>query len=174
MDADERIAVQQREHAKLQRQFDELRTKVEKDTTTSEVKNRESTVHPAFDKFRFDGKLGNEDQELMLDEMMWKRATAKFDEYEGQGIALTPQIVEREFKKMQVTLSSMIKEKAEAKATESLEKRKVAATENAQKKVRSGFTRSKEEDEAHAALATGDMRSFFGNISKYGKHFKNG
>lgn len=173
MDFEEKLAAEQRERAKLQKRIEESEKKIGADKEAAELRNQEAIVHPAFDKFRFEGKLGNEDQELMLDEMMWKRATAKFDEYKEQGIALTPSIVEREFKAMQVALSSMIKQKADTKAAAALEKRKIAATENAQRRVASGMGTSKEEREAHEALATGDMRSFFGNIGKHGKFFRN-
>ncbi len=169
MEFEERLATEQKARQKIEKEMESFKESITKDKTAAEEKVRESVVNPAFDKYRFDGKLGNDEQELMLDEMMWTRAGKALDEYSAQGIPLTPALVEREFKKMQVALASMVKAKVDKQVTETLEKKKVAATESAQRKVTQGFKRGKDEEEGRNLLASGDIRGFFSNFGKYTK-----
>lgn len=173
MDLEEAQHKKDAEIAALAKKMADLEQNVKTEREQAETAKLEATVHPAFDKYRFEGKLGSEADELLLDEMMWSRATKQFDEYKAQGVALTPELIEREFKRQNVALSKLIKQQAEDKASKVIERKKADATEHAQRRVKQGMSSSKEEKEARDMLANGDTMGFFRNIGKYGKYFKN-
>lgn len=151
--------------SKLEQRIKELEGNLTNTLTAAETQKMESVVHPAFDKFRFAGKLGSAEDEAMFDEMMWNRATKVFDSYREQGIALTPDLVEKEFKKQSVAMSRLVKTQVNDKVSKVIENKKDRAMETVQRQAVRGMTQSKEDKEARDMLVNGNISGFFKKFS---------
>ena len=162
MDFEEQLVKEKAERLQLAQKFEELQGNVNKTAAETEVKRRESMVHPVFDKYSFEGKLGNDDDEYMLNEMMWTRAGRKLDEYETSGVPLSKELVEKEFKAQHVAISRVIKKQAEEKAASAVNKQRDNATQSAQTRVSQSMnSMTTSQKSAMDELNKGNLRGFF-------------
>lgn len=129
-----------------------------------------SRVHPTFEKYRFDGKLGDEATEDMFDQMLWNTAMANLKPYEEKGLEITRQLVDKEFRNVSAALSKRINMQAEKKATKAVEQKKTEATENAQSATNAAYKKGGSLGaEARDLINKGDFKSLISNWGKYGK-----
>jgi len=157
--------------ADLEKRLEDTLKKVETERETAERLNTESLLHPAFSRFGFDGKLGSPEDEHMLNEMLWTRATGALDELQASGVAITKDTVEQQFKKYALAISRITRKEGEKRAETVIAQKKQEAKASVQKALSSKMReQTDEEREAHQALGT-DVRGFFRNFGKYGKYF---
>jgi hypothetical protein len=138
MDLEERLTNERREREKLARQVEDNLKKAQEKEETASMKALESIVHPAFDKHRFAGKLGDEIVEARLDQAVWDQALKRLEDYPDD-ISLTPSIVEKEFKEVANSFRKIINKQAEQKAQKVVTNKKVAAQEAAAAKAMNGY-----------------------------------
>lgn len=163
--------VAERETAKLRQENEEFRKRVESDREAAEMRSLESRIHPSFERHRFAGKLGNTDDEHLFDSALWQLSLKRLEPYEDQGLDITPELVEREFRSVAATLRKRINVQAEKVASKAVEKQKQAATENAQAKAMSGFRGNKLGEEAAEKIRGGDLTGLLKNWGKFGSVF---
>lgn len=169
MDAEELARSKDSAIQKMEARLKEMEAKQEQNLVLAEQQKMEAMTYPAFDKFRFTGKVGDQEAATTLDEMMWTKATRAFDEYASQGVNITPEVVEREFKRLHGLLSRTIKQEAEKKVSSTIEQKKASALGMAQKQMTNAMTSKSYGQKAQDALNQGDIKSFFRNITRKSK-----
>lgn len=170
-EAKEKAAARDAELERIRKENEEFRNSVLAEKEQASLKSLESTVHPAFDRYRFADKLGDADTELMFDEMLWNNALKRLEPYEEKGVPLTADLVEKEFKAVATALRKRINVQAEKKAANAVEQKKREATENAQAAVSAGYRSPNVSQEAMKLASEGNIGAIFKNWSKYGKAF---
>lgn len=168
----ERLEQLERELSKQRTESEAREKRIVEERETAELRSLESTVHPVFEKHRFDGKLGSSDDEAMFDEMLWNTALKRLKPFEDQGTPMTRELVDREFRMVAAALRKRIGVQAEKKAAAVVDQKKQEATENAQASTVAAYKKGGATAEAHALLNKGDFKSLFSNWGKYGKAIK--
>lgn len=163
----------QKELERIRRENEEFKTKMQQEKEQAELAAIESRVHPVFDRYRFADKLDSADDEQMFDEMLWTSAIKRLEPYEEQG-ALTPEIIEREFRAVASSIRNRIGLQAEKKASKVIEQKKKEATENVQAKVMSGYKKGGAAEEARNLINDGNITGLLKNWGKYGSLFNGG
>lgn len=139
MDLEERLASERKEREKLARQVEDNLKKASEKEEISSMRALESIVHPAFDKHRFAGKLGDEVVETQLDQAVWDQALKRLEQY-PDNFDLTPALVEKEFREVSNAFRKIINKQAEQKAQKVVASKKVAAQEAAAAKAMKGYS----------------------------------
>lgn len=162
----ERLEYVERELVKQRRENEDREKRIVEERETAELRSTEATVHPVFEKYRFDGKLGSEDDEAMFDEMLWNTALKRLKPFEDQGVAMTKELVEREFRTVASSLRKRINVQAEKRAAAVVNQKKQEATENAQASTVGAYKRGGATAEANDMLNKGDFAGFFRSFGK--------
>lgn len=178
---DEKQALEAREMAdknareldKMRRENTSFREKIEKEREAAEYSSMESKVHPSFEKWRFSGKLGDPNDEHMFDDMLWNTALRKLAPYEEQGVAVTPEMIDKSFSETSRALRKRISGYGEKVAARTVEKKKEVATEQVQSAVRSGYkgAGNKAGQEARDLLNKGDIQGLLSGWGTFGSAF---
>ena len=169
MDAEEALRSKDSTLQKMEARIKQMEEAQNTNMAVAETQKMEAMVYPQFDKFRFTGKVADEEAAETLDTMMFERATKAFDTYASQGVMITPEVVEREFKRLHGLLSRTIKQEAEKKVSSTIEQKKNNALGNAQTQMNSAMTSKSYGQKAQDALNNGDIKSFFRNITRKAK-----
>ncbi len=160
-----------RENAETRQENEKFKQEVVRERETAEMRAMESRVHPVFDKYRFADKLGDSHDEHMFDEMLWNSALKRLEPYEEQGLDITPELVEREFRSVASAIRKRIGIQAEKKATRTVDQKKQEATENVQAKVMSGYRSGGAAKEARDMLNSGNTLGLLKGFGKYKEFF---
>lgn len=171
LEAQERADRTSKELDKIRKEQEEFKKQVMSEREQSEEKALESKVHPVFDKYRFADKLGDAQDELMFDKMLWNSALERLEQYEAQNVSITPELIDKEFRTVASTIRKRINVQAEKKAGKVVEQKKREATENVQAKVMSGYKTGGAAQEARDLMNKGDLTSILKGWGKYGSLF---
>lgn len=164
---------QARELEKIRKENEEFKKQVSTERETAEMRALESRVHPTFEKYRFADKLGDANDEHMFDEMLWNSALKRLEPYEEQGLDISPELVEKEFRAVATAIRKRIGNLAEKKASRTIDQKKQEATENVQSKVMNGYkSGSNSAREAKDLLNSGNLTGLMKQWGKYGKLFQ--
>ena len=165
----ERVA---RTASKRDKELEELREQMEKQREDTELRQIQSRVNPAFDRYRFAGKLGDADAEHTLDEMLWNTALRRLEPLEERyGADIPSHLVEREMRSAAVRIRKLIGKQSEKQVKRTVEKKKQEATEQVQTQVSRGRNISNTESEARDLIKNGNLSAVLTNWGKYGKIF---
>lgn len=173
-------ALEAREHAqrsskeleRIRKENEDFRKQMTETKETAELRSLESRVNPVFDKYRFADKLGDAHDEQMFDEMLWNSALKRLEPYEEQGLEITPDLVDREFRNVAAALRKRIGVQAEKKAARVVDQKKQEATENVQAKVMSGYKTGGVQKEAKDLIDSRNLTGLLKNWGKYGGVFR--
>jgi len=165
----ERLEKLERDHQKLREENETFKKSVAEKEESAALRSTEATVHPVFEKYRFADKLGDENDEAMFDEMLWNTALKRLKPYEDQGLELSRELVDREFRQVASALRKRINVQAEKRAAAAVTQKKQEATENAQASTMSAYKKGGARAEAQDLINKGDFRNLFSNWGKYGK-----
>lgn len=169
----ERLEQLEKQLAKQEKEGQSREERVKAERQAAEIETLKSRVHPSFEKYRFDGKLGDEATEDMFDQMLWNTAMSNLKPYEEKGLEITREMVEKEFRNVSTTLSKRINMQAEKRATKAVEQKKTEATENAQSATNAAYKKGGSLGaEARDLINKGDFKSLISNWSKYGKSLR--
>jgi hypothetical protein len=158
MDLEERLATERKEREKLTRQVEDNLKKAQEKEEASGMLALESKVHPAFDKHRFAGKLGDAGVEVQLDQAVWDQALKRLEQY-PESFELTSAVIEKEFRDVSNAFRKIINKQSEQKVQKVIANKKVAAQEAAAAKVMRGYS---PKTSPNAEKFKSDMRS--GNL----------
>lgn len=123
------------------------------------TRSLESRLHPAFDRYRFAGKLGDDLVEHQLDETVWNQATKRLSEYPDD-VELTQALVDREFRAVSQNLQKVINVQAEKKVQKTVDKKKAEAANTAQVTAKRGLSEnSTAKDKFINSIKDGDILS---------------
>jgi len=167
MDLEDQIRALQDKLDKQNAEFEERVTKAQQNMEEAELRSLESKINPAFDRYRFAGKLGDPDAEHMMDEMLWTRTLTKLDDYED----LTPEIIRKEFKAISEALNKVVNKQVSTKQKETAKERKRIAKNTAQVQTRRGHIDNDTKREVANKIKSGNYVDVFKNWGKFGKLF---
>ncbi len=162
----------ERELAKMRRENEEFRKSMETKNEETQLESLKTRVGPVFNKYRFADKLGNEEDEQLFDEMLWNSALKRLEPFEEQGLEITSEMAEREFRTVATALRRRVEAQANKKAARNTEQKKREATENVQMKVKSGYKQGGVRDEARDLINQGNLTGLLKGWSKYGSVFQ--
>jgi len=170
-EAKEQDSRRQRELDRIRKENEDFKKSVQAEREAAEMKVLESTVHPAFDRYRFADKLGDADTEQMFDQMLWDSSLKRLEQYEERKVPITADLVEQEFKAVATALRKRINVQADKKAARAVEQKKQEATENVQAAVSSGYRNTSLQKEASDMLKNGNLTGLLKQWNKYGSVF---
>lgn len=171
LEAQERADKTAKELEKIRKEQEEFKKAVMSEKEQAEERAMESKIHPVFDKYRFADKLGDAQDEHLFDKMLWTSAMERLEQYETEGLAVTPELIDKEFRAVATSIRKRINVQAEKKAGKVVEQKKREATENVQAKVMSGYKTGGAAGEARDLMNKGDLTSLLKGWGKYGKLF---
>lgn len=166
------------ERLELQEKLERLESQNKKVTTEAQKRQEElqrqqeavqrerleSSIHPAFEKYRFAGELGDAALEARLDKAIWTDAMDALAEIEeSQGAqAITPQVASRVFKEVAESIKKAVQVQSKKEAAAASEQRKVAAqTKVAQKTQTVAQSKQSGHEEFKEALNKGSFTDMF-------------
>lgn len=156
-----------KDYERLQKDNEKFKKEVTEQRESAELKEIQSRVHPTFDKYRFAGKLGDVQDEHMFDEMLWTTSLNRLKQYESEGLELSPELIDREMRAVQSAIRKRISVAADKKVSNVLNQKKQEATENVQAKIKSGYSKSSDEDKLKQHLKSGNTDAIFKNWSSF-------
>ena len=124
---------ERRELEALRRERDEFLKQAEQERKSSEAARTTAMIEPAFNKYRFAGKLGNADREHVLDRMVWRDAREELSALVENGTELTPALVEREFRKAAAALGETVRDRTKLAEKKRISQKRKQAAEHIQK-----------------------------------------
>lgn len=157
MQIEEQLQKERRERERLEKQVNESLKKAEAEREMAQQKALESKLHPAFDKYRFAGKLNNPVVEEQYDRAVWNLTLSRLEEL-PEDVELTTQLIDKEFRTVASNFRSALQQQAEKKASQVVAQKRV----NAQEKVASQAVNGMKSNAAVEAFK-GDIRS--GNLT---------
>ena len=157
----ERLEHLEREHQRLRSEGEEREKRISLEREAAELQNMESRVHPSFEKYRFEGKLGSAEDEDMFDEMLWNTALKRLKPYEEKGVEITKELVDQEFRTVASALRKRVGAAAEKKAAQVVDQKKREATENVQASTMNAYSKGGAAAEAQDMIKRGDFFSLF-------------
>ena len=166
LEAQERSEKQNRELEKLRREQEELREQMSARQEAAELAELQSVVNPAFDKYRFAGKIEDASQAQDLDEMVWARGKAQLAKYEDQGLSVTPEIADKVFRSVSNRLRKIVNVESDKRADRKVRKVKENALESVQKKTQRGMARNDDNEAAKDLIKKGDYSGFFKSFGR--------
>jgi hypothetical protein len=100
----------------------------------AEIKSLESKLHPAFDRYRFAGKLNDPIAEQRLDKALWSQAMESLEAV-PENVEITQAMIEKEFRKAAAEFSSAVNKQVNQKVQKVIRTTKEDATRKAQATV---------------------------------------
>ena len=139
MDLEDKLSIERKEREKLTRHVEDTLKKSQQNEESASMMSLEALVHPAFDKHRFAGKLGDEVAEARLDKAIWDQALRQLEEY-PEGVTITQGLVDKEFRDISNSFRKVINRQVQAKTTAAIANKKVVAQESAAARATSAFS----------------------------------
>jgi hypothetical protein len=171
LERDERLAKLERELSRSKEESASREKRIAEEREAAQVSELQSQVNPLFEKYRFDGKLGDAEDEALFDETLWNTAMARLKPYEEKGVQITRELVDSAFRETAARLRKRLGGVAEKKVAATVEKKKQEATEAAQTATSNAYARGGARAEAEGLLASGNFKSLLSNWGKYGSSF---
>lgn len=138
-DARQAQTLKDRELEQLKKEMNEIREQNVQARDESELRSLESQIHPAFDKYRFSGKLGSPQEEHMLDKMLWNTAMTNLEEYPDD-TDITPEVIQKEFSAVSQSIRKLINKQVDTAVTKTVDQKKKNAMEQAQMQTLKGYS----------------------------------
>jgi hypothetical protein len=136
----DRKAVSQKERIR-QKEMEELRAKLEE----ADEKETRALITPAFERYRFKGKLGDEVAEHHFDQAVWMQALSNLEKLDDSEI--TADVIDREFERVSSAFARAAKQQASKATKQAVEtKKRQAKTQAAVSAMKGVNTESKEKD----------------------------
>lgn len=141
--------------------------KASQEKEAAELSVLQGSANSVFEKYRFDGQLGDAADEQLFDEMLWNSTMNRLKPYEDQGVELSRELIDKEFRTVATQLRKRINVQAEKKAAAVVEQKKKEATESVQNSTMSAYKQGGAAKEASDLIGKGDFASLFRNWGKY-------
>lgn len=127
----------------------------EKEFQTS-LRELESKLHPAFDRYRFAGKLGDAATENLYDEAIWGKVKERLAEYPDD-LELSQAIIDKEFRTVANAFKKHIKIQTEKQVKNTVAKRKSETAQRAQVAAKKGLKGSSAQRQMLQKLREGNL-----------------
>lgn len=123
----------------------------------------ESKLTPAFDRYRFSGKLSDPVVESQLDTAIWTQVTERLSEYPDE-VELTQALIDKEFRTVANNFKKIINTQTEKKVKATIDKKKTEATKKAQLVAKKGLSDSSHKRKFVSDIKSGNIGSAFADI----------
>lgn len=136
IEAEEQYSESNKEAARLKKRLDQFeREQAERESKATQAELA-SNVNPAFNSVRFAGKLGDEDLEHDMDDMLWTKSINKLAQLEESGTKITKAHADKVFNFYANKFNKLVKVQADKVADKTIKSKKQDAQFKAQKSVR--------------------------------------
>lgn len=159
----EKLEAESREREKLLRQMQEREERTNKQAEEADRQQLRATITPAFEKYRFEGKLGDAEAEASLDDAIWFKALTHLEELPDE-VEITDRLVDKVFKEVSSKYRTIFKSQTTKKVKKAVANQKKAAGEKAAIKAMKGIKSTKKQDEFRDQMKTGDWGSALASV----------
>lgn len=156
---EERLAKLEGEKARESKARKDLEEKVTGERQLAEQKSLQSVVNPIFDKYRFSGKLGDEESEYYYDKALWRETLDNIEQLPEESI--NREVIENEFKKVAGAYRKVINRQVEDKTKKVIETKKQAASESAAVRAMGGMKTTPAVEEFNKSINSGNISDAF-------------
>jgi hypothetical protein len=140
---------------------EEFQKQIEEREAQAELQKLESKLHPAFDRYRFAGKLGDTATENLYDEAIWSKVKERLAEYPDT-LELNQAAIDKEFRTVASMFRKHIKTQTEKQVKKTVEKKKTETAQRAQVAAKKGLSGSTQQKRMLDSLRKGDLSSALG------------
>lgn len=140
---------------------EEFQRQIEEKEAQAELQKLESKLHPAFERYRFAGKLGDSATENLYDEAVWGKVKERLGEYPDT-LELTQAVIDKEFRTVSNMFRKHIKSQTEKQVKKTVEKKKTETAQRAQVAAKKGLSGSTQQKKLLESLRSGDLSSALG------------
>jgi len=123
----------------------------------ADAKSMEAMIHPAFDRYRFSGKLGDAVAEQAYDEALWGRVRDKLASY-PDNVDITQATIDREFREAAMVFKKVMAVQTENKVKSTIENKKADAASRVQTVAKKGLTNTSEKQKFVNDMKSGNIR----------------
>lgn len=124
-----------------QKQYEEMQARLQQ----AEEKETQAMIMPAFERYRFKGKLGDEVAEHHFDQAVWMQALSNLEQLEDHQI--TPDVIDKEFSRVSSAFARAAKQQATKATKQAVEtKKREAKTQAAVSAMKGADIQNKEKD----------------------------
>ncbi len=160
LDMEEKAKVYEQQLAAEKGKREEFERKMAEKEEQTALKSLESRLHPAFDRYRFAGKLSDPVVEHQFDEAIWNKVTAQLAEYPDD-MELTAAVIDKEFRTVANNFRKMLNTQSEKAVKATIEKKKVEAGERAQVAAKKGLSGNADSRKFVEDVKSGNIRDAF-------------
>lgn len=171
LEVEERFKKQQFEADKLKSDYENKLKEITQKEQAAAQKELESRIHPAFERYRFSGKLGDSVAEHEFDTMLWERTLARLEGLPDDS-KITQAIVDREFRSVSQMMSKHINAQAEKEVKKAMDKKKIVATQQVQAAAKRGVVKKQDKESVTASLRSGNIVDGLAEFFKSGGKFR--
>lgn len=158
------------ENQKLREEYESKLSKIQEEKEITETRALESRLHPAFDRYRFSGKLGDEVAEHHYDQAIWNQSLSNLEQLPEE-IEITQAMIDKEFRTVSAAFRKVINKQVQSGTKKAVEQQKKTATTKAQAKVSRGIKQNSDLDNLKSNLKSGNivesLSSFFAAGGKF-------
>lgn len=156
LELEERARKQQLETDKLRLDYEKKLNEIKAKEEEAAQKELESRIHPAFERYRFAGKLGDNIAEHEFDTMLWTRTMARLEQL-PEDTKITQGLVDKEFRTVSQMMSKHIKAQAEKEVKKTIEQKKMVAAQQVQAAAKRGVVKKQGRDEVAETIRSGNI-----------------
>lgn len=137
---------------------EEFQKQIEEKENQSYLRELESKLYPAFDRYRFAGKLGDPATENLYDEAIWGKVKERLAEYPDT-IELNQAVVDKEFRTVANMFRKHIKAQTEKQVKKTVENKKFETMRRAQVAAKKGLGSNTKQRQILESLKQGNLSS---------------
>lgn len=157
MEQADQLSKKEKEASKWRSEFEKFKSQQNEEKEQMEIQKITNMTTSVFNKYRFDGKLGNPAQEAKLDKLLFTNLRTELAEKQEAGEEITQDLIESLISDYSNAVKSTIKKEASTKAAKVVENKKTQATQAAQKAVTSKLKSASTNDELEKARKSGNV-----------------
>lgn len=157
MEREEELQRERADKQRLQAEYKQHLDKLKEKEERVEEESTKAVVYPAFNKYRFAGKLNDEALEARLDKAIWTQALSQLSEYSESEI--TPSLIDKEFRETSAAFRKAVQKQTDTAVKKVMENKKAAAAENAANRASSGMRSNNENDSFKSEIKGGNFTS---------------
>ena len=154
LDLEERILAdrraQQQQERIRQKEIEEMKARL----AEADEKETRALIIPAFEKYRFQGKLGDEVAEHHFDQAVWMQALSNLEQLDDDQI--TPDVIDREFSRVSQAFARAAKQQASTATKRAVSQKKKEAKTQAAVSAMKGMNTNSQESTLTKRLWSGD------------------
>ena len=143
-----------------QKQLEEMQAKL----AEADEKETRALITPAFEKYRFKGKLGDEVAEHHFDQAIWMQALTNLEQLDDSQI--TPDVIDREFSRVSQAFARAAKTQATKATKQAVETKKRTAKEQAAVTAMQGMNKDSREESLTKRLWSGDTAGVLAELMR--------